>query len=1003
MKMRCRHALALLVAASSVGCCLARPPPPPSTGVTSAPPRTNQQQQQQATQPRRRRRPSSSAASTNASTSPASRTRAAAAAAASTRTRRRDPAVSSSVATAESYQQIQPNDEALLDLDELADGSNSQFETEQYAVSSGMAGMFGRGGEDSDDDSDGYDAEYGQGSEKGALYDAYNMLHSLAQDFEKPFDAPAVVVVGHQSSGKSALIEALMGFQFNQVGGGTKTRRPVALRMQYNPRCSTPKCFLQGDDGIERPKTLQEIQEYIEAENDRLERDPVRSFDAREINVRMEYKYCPNMILIDTPGLIAAPKVPRGRNAGQANAQQRALSASAREAERLVVSKMRCPDYIILCVEDSMDWKHGSTREVVQKADPDLSRTVIVNTKLDTKIPQFGSAADLMDYLRAEIVDRISPHKLGGPFFSSVPSGRVGRQGGYDEDGQYLFDNDDDFVAACADSEDNDRGIIAQRLKAIKPETDRNGKPKNNNAALTAARAFLPRVGLGRLRGFLERRVDECYRRNVAKIVPLLQAEHASVERRLQAVETELDALSVERLKAGADAFCDEFCSALKDAIQGSVTAPSHMFGETLEQEVGSVGSFSDISGCPMAVTQRTWDRLLVDEVGNKDHRLYGGSQYHRAIREFNLASRCLRLPTITEDEIANAAGVGDTHDGVNFLRASCVIALEKARVSFDPLLEALRLRMCHVMERLYPVSEYMLRQRNERKAASYAYMKQGPSDDQAGKAFDITQNNEFRQLVRTIFERFIEQCSESTMSRCHDDLTALTRFVTWDLHERSSGALRRSLPDQTDIVSVYQVAVKAAKKGSEPDQQQQPKAPASIKGGGRNNQRQQNAAAPGGGSLVRPSSSVLTPIADKDESHERDYCNLLQLMEEAACSRDANRTNLVVGGLVQHIVAQWRETFGRSITTKYNCFFLLPFVDEFHRYLRTELQKVYDGDGSALAQVFDLTTARRALQQQRQELLNESAANKRLQAKFDEVSHLMRNEQERGQVETQR
>ena len=38
------------------------------------------------------------------------------------------------------------------------------------------------------------------------------------QDFHKPFDAPAVIVVGHQTSGKSALIEALMGFQFNQVG-----------------------------------------------------------------------------------------------------------------------------------------------------------------------------------------------------------------------------------------------------------------------------------------------------------------------------------------------------------------------------------------------------------------------------------------------------------------------------------------------------------------------------------------------------------------------------------------------------------------------------------------------------------------------------------------------------------------------------------------------------------------------------------------------------------------
>ena len=53
--------------------------------------------------------------------------------------------------------------------------------------------------------------------EREALYDAYNLLHTLAQDFHKPFDSPAVIVVGHQTSGKSALIEALMGFQFNQV------------------------------------------------------------------------------------------------------------------------------------------------------------------------------------------------------------------------------------------------------------------------------------------------------------------------------------------------------------------------------------------------------------------------------------------------------------------------------------------------------------------------------------------------------------------------------------------------------------------------------------------------------------------------------------------------------------------------------------------------------------------------------------------------------------------
>lgn len=368
-----------------------------------------------------------------------------------------------------------------------------------------------------------------------------------------------------------------MGFQFNQVGGGTKTRRPVALRMQYNPRCAHPRCFLQGEDGIERPKSLTEIQDYIESENRRLEKDPVRSFDSREINIRMEYKYCPNMILIDTPGLISAPRI---RKEGSANVQQRALLAAAREAERLVVSKMKCQDYIILCVEDTMDWKHGITREVVQKADPDLSRTVIVNTKLDTKLPQFGTPNDVADFISARIVDKLSPHKLGGPFYTSVPSGRVRHHDGSNAD-DFLFDDDDEFVAACAEKEDADRELVWNRMKRLGSKDGRNPK------------SMLPKVGISRLRGFLERRVDECYRRNVAKIIPLLKAEYIAAERRLRACEKELEAISLEKLKAGADSFCDDFCKALRDSIQGSIIAPASSYGETLEQENLAAGSFA--------------------------------------------------------------------------------------------------------------------------------------------------------------------------------------------------------------------------------------------------------------------------------------------------------------------------------------------------------------------------------------------------------------------------
>lgn len=58
--------------------------------------------------------------------------------------------------------------------------------------------------------------------------------------------------------------------------------------------------------------------------------------------------------------------------------------------------------------------------------DPELSRTVLVSTKLDTKILQFSRPSDVEVFLKppACILDACL---LGdSPFFTSVPSGRVG-------------------------------------------------------------------------------------------------------------------------------------------------------------------------------------------------------------------------------------------------------------------------------------------------------------------------------------------------------------------------------------------------------------------------------------------------------------------------------------------------------------------------------------------------------------------------------------------------
>ena len=151
------------------------------------------------------------------------------------------------------------------------------------------------------------------------------------------------------------------------------------------------------------------------------------------------------------------------------NTKKRAFIASAQEFERLVVNKMRWEDFIILCFDVTCYWKHSVTRKIIQKADPNLNRKIIVQMKLDTKIPQFGTINDMQSFLRPWIIKRIITLKLGGPFFLSVPSGRLrptDDEINHDDNiFNSAFDSDDYFIHACVENKDSERVFLRQRFK----------------------------------------------------------------------------------------------------------------------------------------------------------------------------------------------------------------------------------------------------------------------------------------------------------------------------------------------------------------------------------------------------------------------------------------------------------------------------------------------------------------------------------------------------------
>ena len=77
----------------------------------------------------------------------------------------------------------------------------------------------------------------------------------------------------------------------------------------------------------------------------------------------------------------------------------------------------------------------------------------------------------------------------------------------------------------------------------------------------------------------------------------------------------------------------------------------------------------------------------MPENLPNAQMRLFGGAQYHRAMAEFRNGIGQLTCPDISREEIVNACGIDDFHDGVNYTRTACVIAVSKARDVFEPFL----------------------------------------------------------------------------------------------------------------------------------------------------------------------------------------------------------------------------------------------------------------------------------------------------------------------------
>eukprot|EP01016_Furgasonia_blochmanni_P039369 TRINITY_DN4881_c0_g2_i13.p1 TRINITY_DN4881_c0_g2~~TRINITY_DN4881_c0_g2_i13.p1 ORF type:complete len:725 (+),score=184.79 TRINITY_DN4881_c0_g2_i13:160-2334(+) len=182
---------------------------------------------------------------------------------------------------------------------------------------------------------------------------------------------PRIAVLGTQSSGKSSLLESIVGIDFLPRGEGVVTRRPLELRLVHDLGADEPWGVFEVEKGKKYTNfeqvtnKINELTDQVAGKNKGIIDDP--------IVLTVHSKSCPDLTVVDLPGITRIPL---------ANSDQ------PKDIERITREMAgrycRDPRTIILCViPANADLSTSDALQMARELDPEGTRTIGVFTKID--------------------------------------------------------------------------------------------------------------------------------------------------------------------------------------------------------------------------------------------------------------------------------------------------------------------------------------------------------------------------------------------------------------------------------------------------------------------------------------------------------------------------------------------------------------------------------------------------------------------------------------------
>ncbi|KAI7818033.1 vacuolar sorting protein 1 [Gamsiella multidivaricata] len=229
-----------------------------------------------------------------------------------------------------------------------------------------------------------------------------------------PVDLPQIVVIGSQSSGKSSVLENIVGRDFLPRGSGIVTRRPLVLQLINRPsgNASAEEGDKENDvkrDADEDKKEAEEWGEFLHqpgvkyTDFNLIREEIVRDTEAKTgknagisplpINLRIYSPHVLTLTLVDLPGLTRLP----------VGDQPKDIEKQIRD---MIIKYITKPNSIILAVTAAnVDLANSDGLRLARDVDPEGARTIGVLTKVDL----MDSGTDVVDILAGRII----PLRLG--------------------------------------------------------------------------------------------------------------------------------------------------------------------------------------------------------------------------------------------------------------------------------------------------------------------------------------------------------------------------------------------------------------------------------------------------------------------------------------------------------------------------------------------------------------------------------------------------------------